>query len=102
MGASFAKMEAPLDGSADDGSSSLLPPAARAGMTVRVKRKERVRENWISLIISRQLCSEIIIRSRVVFMCLVVFCVVLVFHFCLLSPPREAFNSSECSGCSML
>ncbi|CAL6419624.1 unnamed protein product [Bathycoccus prasinos] len=34
MGASFAKMEAPLDGSsADDGSSSLLPPAARAGMT---------------------------------------------------------------------
>jgi|TARA_B100001142_G_scaffold120420_1_gene122396 hypothetical protein len=38
MGASFAKMEAPLDGSADDG-SSLLPPAARAGMTVRSKKK---------------------------------------------------------------
>ncbi|CAL6416981.1 unnamed protein product [Bathycoccus prasinos] len=34
MGASFAKMEAPLGagGPADDG-SSLLPPAARAGMT---------------------------------------------------------------------
>lgn len=39
-------MEAPLDGSsADDGSSSLLPPAARAGMTVRVKKKrESMRE----------------------------------------------------------
>ena len=37
-------MEAPLGaGSADDG-SSLLPPAARAGMTVRIKRKERERE----------------------------------------------------------
>jgi len=37
MGASFAKMEAPLGagGPADDG-SSLLPPAARAGMTVRI------------------------------------------------------------------
>ena len=47
MGASFAKMEAPLGGAggpADDG-SSLLPPAARAGMTVRVKKKrESVRE----------------------------------------------------------
>ncbi len=98
MGASFAKMEAPLDGSADDG-SSLLPPAARAGMTVRIKRKERVRElDFFDHLISS---SEIIIHSRFVFMCLV-FCVVLVFHFCLLSPPREAFNSSECSGCSIL
>ena len=45
MGASFAKMEAPLGaGGADDG-SSLLPPAARAGMTVRVKKKrESMRE----------------------------------------------------------
>ena len=45
MGASFAKMEAPLGaGSADDG-LSLLPPAARAGMTVRVKKKrESMRE----------------------------------------------------------
>ena len=56
MGASFAKMEAPLGaGGADDG-SSLLPPAARAGMTVRIKRKER--ENWISLIISSALKSS--------------------------------------------
>lgn len=96
MGASFAKMEAPLEGagSADDG-SSLLPPAARAGMTVRIKRKERVRENWISLIIA----SAALKSSST--LCLV-FCVVLVFHFCLLSTPREAFNSSECSGCSML
>lgn len=48
--------------------------------------------------------SEISIHSRFVFMRLVVFCVVLVFHFCLLALPlpREAFNSSECSGCSML
>ena len=89
-------MEAPLEGagSADDG-SSLLPPAARAGMTVRIKRKERVRENWISLIIA----SAALKSSST--LCLV-FCVVLVFHFCLLSTPREAFNSSECSGCSML
>jgi len=44
MGASFAKMEAPLGaGGADDG-SSLLPPAARAGMTVRIKKEERERE----------------------------------------------------------
>lgn len=65
MGASFAKMEAPLDGSADDG-SSLLPPAARAGMTVRIKRKERVRElDFFDHLIS----SEIIIHSLFVFMC---------------------------------
>ncbi len=37
-------MEAPLGaGGADDG-SSLLPPAARAGMTVRIKKEERERE----------------------------------------------------------
>jgi len=61
MGASFAKMEAPLDGSsADDGSSSLLPPAARAGMTVRIKKKrERVRElDFFDHLISARLKSS--------------------------------------------
>ena len=101
MGASFAKMEAPLDGSADDG-SSLLPPAARAGMTVRSKKK-RGREWEMKLdFFDHLVSSEISIHSRFVFMRLVVFCVVLVFHFCLLSLWREAFNSSECSGCSIL
>ena len=49
-------MEAPLGAGGDDDGSSLLPPAARAGMTVRIKRKER--ENWISLIISSALKSS--------------------------------------------
>ncbi len=61
MGASFAKMEAPLGagGPADDG-SSLLPPAARAGMTVRIKKKrERVRElDFFDHLISARLKSS--------------------------------------------
>ena len=37
MGARLAKMEAPLDGSGGD--ASLLPPAARAGMVRRRRRR---------------------------------------------------------------
>ena len=103
MGASFAKMEAPLDGSADDGSSSLLPPAARAGMTVRIKKKresERIGFLWSSL--SRQLWNHHRSHSRFCFSASRFLRRLSVPHFCLLSLWREAFNSSECSGCSIL